>query len=69
MIDKKRMLTDYSQTINQYTQSDSYPLPQIDDQINELAKNSEFSTIDLKDTYHQIPIHSDERLYFEFEAG
>ena len=57
---KKRMVIDYSQTINQYTQLDAYPLPRIDDQINELAKNSVFSTIDLKDAYHQIPIRSNE---------
>ena len=46
---KKHMVIDYSQTINQHTQLDAYPLPHNDDQINELAKNSVFSTIDLKD--------------------
>ena len=66
---KKRMVIDYSQTINQYTQLDAYPLPRIDDQINELAKYSAFSTIDLKEAYHQIPIRSDERQYFSFEAA
>ena len=66
---KNRMVIDYSQTINQYTQLDAYPLPRIDDQINELAKNSVFSTIDLKEAYHQIPIRSDERHYFSFEAA
>ena len=55
------MMIDYSQTINQYTQLDAYPLPRIDDQINELAKNSVFSTIDLKEACHQIPIRSDGR--------
>ena len=66
---KKRMVIDYSQTINLHTQLDAYPLPRIDDQINELAKNSVFSTIDLKDAYYQIPIRSDERPYFAFEAA
>jgi len=51
------MVIDYSQTINQYTQLDAYPLPRIDDQINELAKTSVFST---KEAYHQIHIRSHE---------
>ena len=32
---KKRMCVDYSQTINKLTYLDAYPLPRIDDQINE----------------------------------
>ena len=62
-------MIDYSQTVNQYTELDAYLIPRIDDQINELTKNPAFSTIDLKDAYHQIPIRSDERLYFAFEVA
>ena len=66
---KKRMVIDYSQTINRYTQLDAYPLPRIDDQINEIAKNTVFSTIDLKDAYHQIPLQTEYRPYAAFEAN
>ena len=41
---KKRTCVDYSQTINIFTDLDAYPLPRIDDMINELAKYSGFST-------------------------
>jgi hypothetical protein len=34
---KKRLCIDYSQTVNQYTELDAYPLPRIDDMINNLA--------------------------------
>ena len=34
---KKRLCADYSQTINQYTELDDYPLPRIDDMINNIA--------------------------------
>ncbi|XP_069755121.1 BTB/POZ domain-containing protein KCTD16-like [Narcine bancroftii] len=51
------MVVDYSQTINQYTQLDAYPLPRIADMINEIAHYWVFSTIDLKSVYHQISIH------------
>ena len=34
---KKRMVIDYSQTINRYTHLDAYLLPLIDEQANQLA--------------------------------
>ena len=63
------MVVDYSQTINQYTQLDAYSLPRIEDQVNEIAKNSVFSTIDLKDAYYKIPIQEDDQKYYAFEAA
>ena len=36
--EKKRLCVDYSQTVNQYTEVDAYPLPRIDDMINNLPK-------------------------------
>ena len=65
---RKRMTVDYSQTINKYSLVDAYPLPRIDDQVNEISKNRIFSTIDLKEAYHQIPLREEEQLYTVFEA-
>ena len=45
---KKRLCIDYSQTINQYTEVDAYPLPRIDDMITNLAKYRVFSDFDLR---------------------
>ena len=53
---KKRLCIDYSQTINQYTDLDVYPLPRIDDMVNNLAVYKVYSTFDLKSAYHQVPI-------------
>ena len=39
---KRRLCIDYSQTINQYTQLDAYPLPRIEDIVHDLAKYSLF---------------------------
>ena len=66
---KKRLCIDYSQTINLYTELDAYPLPRIDTMINKLAQYKVFSTYDLKNAYHQIPISQAERKYTAFEAG
>ena len=44
---KKRMVIDYSQTINRFTLLDAYPLPRIDDTINAIAQYQVFSTNDL----------------------
>ena len=66
---KKRLCIDYSQTVNQYTEVDSYPLPRIDDMITNLAKYRVFSTFDLKNAYHQFPIYDYDKKYTGFEAN
>jgi len=60
---------DYSQTINIYTELNAYPLPRIDDMVNELAKYSVFSTFDLRSAYHQIKIADSESKYTAFKAN
>ena len=66
---KKRMCVDYSQTINIYTELDAYPLPRIDDMVNELAQYNIFSTFDLRSAYHQIKIIDSEQKFTAFEAN
>ena len=66
---KKRLCVDYSQTVNLYTQLDAYPLPRIDDMVNNLAKYTVFSIFDLKSAYHQIPIIETDEKYTAFEAN
>ncbi|XP_066979054.1 uncharacterized protein [Macrobrachium rosenbergii] len=66
---KKRLCIDYSQTINQYTELDAYPLPRIEDMVHSLAKYNVFSTFDLKSAYHQISIKESERKYTAFEGA
>ena len=65
---KKRMVIDYSQTINRYTELDAYPLPRIDDMVSKISKYSVFSTLDLKSAYHQIPLPEEDKIYTAFEA-
>ena len=66
---KKRMCVDYSQTINICTELDAYPLPRIDDMVNELAKYTVFSTFDLRSAYHQIKIVESDCKFTAFEAN
>ena len=66
---KKRLVIDYSQTINLFTTLDAYPLPSIEDIVSQVAVNTVFSSVDLKSAYHQIPIISNERKYTAFEAS
>ena len=67
--EKQRMCIDYSQTINLYTDLDTYPLPRIDVLVNKLAEYHVFSTFDLCSAYHQIPIAAKDRAFTAFEAG
>ena len=47
-VTKKRMVIEYSQMVNRFTHLDAYPLPRINEQINEIAKVKNCSTVDLK---------------------
>ena len=66
---KKRLVIDYSQTINRYTKLDAYPLPRMDDLALEISKFKLYTSLDLKSAYHQIPIREEEREYTAFEAN
>ena len=65
---KKRMVIDYSRTINQFTELDAYPIPYVDDMITEIVSYSHYSMLDLKSAYHQIPIAPEDRDFISFEA-
>ena len=66
---KRRLVIDYSQTINCFTMLDAYPLPRIDDIVNNIAQYRVFSTIDLRSAYHQVKIKDSDKLYTAFQAG
>ena len=51
---KKRMVVDYSQTINRFTYLDAFPLPTTHSTVSKVAQYSVFSSLDLKSAYHQI---------------
>ena len=53
---KCQMVVDYSQTITKFTLLDAYPLPNIDEQVSEIAKGTVFSTLDLKSAYYQLSL-------------
>lgn len=65
---RKRLVIDYSLTINRYTELDAFPLPNIESIVSEVAKYNYFSQIDLKSAYHQVPILESEKKYTAFEA-
>ena len=65
---KKRLVVDYSQTINRFTELDAYPVPRMDDFINNIAKYRVFTAIDMKSAYHQIPLKAEDRPLTAFEA-
>ena len=66
---KPRMVVNYSQTVNRYTILDAYPLPNINEQISEIAKWNVFSTLlDLKSAYYRIPLCPADRPFTAFKA-
>ena len=66
---RKRLVVDYSRTINRFTRLDAYPLPRMDDLAQEIAKYIVYSSLDWKSAYHQIPIKKEDKPYMAFEAN
>ena len=65
---KRRMVVDYSRTVNKYTFVDAYPLPKLDEVANKIAQHKVYSAYDLSSACHQIPIMESEREMTAFEA-
>jgi len=51
------------------TKKDSYPLPRIDDILDQLSGNSWFSTLDLKSGYWQVKINLKDKEKTAFSVG
>ena len=66
---KRRMVIDFSRTINRFTLLDAYPLPRIDDVVQSIAEYRVFSVIDLSNAYYQIEICDSDRPFTAFQAG
>jgi hypothetical protein len=65
---RRRMVVDYSNTINRFTELDAYPMPNINEHIESISKYKVFSTYDLKSAFHQIPIREEDKKFTAFEA-
>ena len=65
-----RFCVDYCE-LNSVTKSDTYPLPRIDDLLDQLGKAKYFSTLDLAAGYWQIRVHpeSQEKTAFVTHEG
>ena len=66
---RKRLVVDYSRTINRFTGLDAYPLPTMDDLAYEISKYAIYSSLDLKSAYHQILIRQEYKPFTAFEAN
>ena len=53
-----RMCVDYM-VLNRSTVKDRYPMPLVSDQLHKLAGRRFFTTLDLAQGYHQVPMHPD----------
>ena len=66
---RQRMVIDYSNTINMFTELDAYPMPNINEHVEKISQYKVFSTFDLKSAFHQIPIREEDKPYTAFEAN
>ena len=67
--DKKRLIVDYSGTVNPHTAIDASPLPLIEPLIERVSQNQIFSSLDLRSAFHQISLQPSERQLTAFEGA
>ena len=64
---KWRIIIDFRK-INELTDQDAYPLPDIDDILSQLGNVTFFSALDLSSGFHQIPMDTDPKKYTAFST-
>lgn len=63
-----RFVVDYSK-LNEITETESFPIPVIDDILDGLSGSRYFTTLDLKGAYYHIVVDENSRDYTAFTAG
>ena len=66
---KRRMVIDYSETVNLFTDLDAYPFPYVEQLLNQAASYRYFSKMLLKSAYHQISYRIEDRPFTTFQKG
>ena len=64
----KRMCLDYRQ-VNTHLATDIYPLPRLDELVEQASGNKYYTTLDLKEAYFQITLHENSRDLTTFSDG
>ena len=64
---KWRIVIDFRK-LNEYTDQDAYPLPNIEDILNHLGKSKFFTTLNLSSGFHQIPMDKDSKKFTAFST-
>ena len=59
---KWRGVVDF-RALNEASVNDSHPLPRIEDILVRQGRKKVYSIIDLKDAFHQVPMHPESRPY------
>lgn len=62
---EQRLCVDY-RALNNKTRKDCFPLPLIEDQLNNLSGNRFFTSLDLASGYYQVPMAQESRRYTGF---
>lgn len=63
-----RMVIDYRK-LNSVTEPQTFPIPLIDEIIESMRGSILFSTLDLQNAFHQVPLHKDSRAYTAFSTS
>ena len=66
--EKWRLVVDYRQ-LNKKLVPDKFPLPRIDEVLDQLGRARFFSTLDLMSGFHQIPLEQSSRKYTAFSTS
>lgn len=63
-----RMVIDYRK-VNSVTEPQTFPIPLIDEIIESMTGSTLFTTLDLQNAFHQVPLHKDSRELTAFSTS
>ena len=62
-----RLIVDY-RALNKVTEKESFPFPNVLDQVRSIPKSKIFSQLDMKNGYYQVPIQQESQKYTAFST-
>lgn len=64
---QQRLVVDFRR-LNEVTETETFPMPDLEEEISRMAGSKIFSTLDLKSAYHQIPMNPNDRHLTSFQT-
>lgn len=67
-VKQQRLVFDYRK-VNEVTETQTFPMPDLEEEISKMHGSKFFTTMDLHSAYHQIPLRPEDKLLTSFQTS